>query len=134
VNIWFTFCQILSFRKIFSYWLLLSSLFEFSFLLDIFFIYSSNAILKVAYNLPLPCSPTHPLLLPGPGIPLYWGIWFSQDQRPLIPLIAAYATRDTSSRRYWLVHIVDPPIGLQTPLAPWVLSLAPPLGTLCSIQ
>jgi hypothetical protein len=21
-----------------------------------------------------PCSPTHPLLLPGPGIPLYWGI------------------------------------------------------------
>jgi hypothetical protein len=26
---------------------------------------------------------------------------------------------------YWLVHIVVPPIGLQTPLAPWVLSLAP---------
>jgi hypothetical protein len=24
---------------------------------------------------------------------------------------------------YWLVHIVVPPIGLQTPLAPWVLSL-----------
>jgi hypothetical protein len=23
---------------------------------------------------PPPCSPTHPLLLPGPGIPLYWGI------------------------------------------------------------
>jgi hypothetical protein len=29
---------------------------------------------------------------------------------------------------YWLVHIVVPPRGLQTPLAPWVLSLAPPLG------
>jgi hypothetical protein len=28
---------------------------------------------------------------------------------------------------YWLVHNVDPPIGLQIPLAPWVLSLAPPL-------
>jgi hypothetical protein len=28
---------------------------------------------------------------------------------------------------YWLVHIVVPPIGLQTPFAPWVLSLAPPL-------
>jgi hypothetical protein len=28
----------------------------------------------------------------------------------------------------WLVHIVVPPIGLQIPLAPWVLSLAPPLG------
>jgi hypothetical protein len=27
---------------------------------------------------------------------------------------------------YWLVHNVVPPIGLQTPLAPWVLSLAPP--------
>jgi hypothetical protein len=32
---------------------------------------------------------------------------------------------------YWLVHIVDPPIGLQIPLAPWVLSLAPTLGALC---
>jgi hypothetical protein len=29
---------------------------------------------------------------------------------------------------YWLVHNVVPPIGLQIPLAPWVLSLAPPLG------
>jgi hypothetical protein len=44
------------------------------FLLDIFFIYISNAIPKVPYTLPLPCSPTHPLLLVGPGIPLYWGI------------------------------------------------------------
>jgi hypothetical protein len=35
---------------------------------------------------------------------------------------------------YWLVHIVFPPMGLQTPSAPWVLSLAPSLGTLCSIQ
>jgi hypothetical protein len=26
---------------------------------------------------------------------------------------------------YWLVHIVVPPRGLQTPSAPWVLSLAP---------
>jgi hypothetical protein len=44
------------------------------FLLDIFFIYLSNAILKVPYTLPLPCSPIHSLLLLGPGIPLYWGI------------------------------------------------------------
>jgi hypothetical protein len=35
---------------------------------------------------------------------------------------------------YWLVHIVVPPTGLQTPSAPWVLSLIPPLGTLCSVQ
>ena len=41
---------------------------------------------------------------------------------------------ETSSGRYWLVHIVVLPIGLQTPLAPWVLSLAPSLGALCSIQ
>ena len=31
-------------------------------------------------------------------------------------------------------HIVVPPMGLQTPLDPWALSLAPSLGTLCSIQ
>ena len=35
---------------------------------------------------------------------------------------------------YWLFHIVVPPMGLQTPSAPWVLSLAPSLGTLCSVQ
>ena len=35
---------------------------------------------------------------------------------------------------YWLVHIVVPPMRLQTPSAPWVLSLAPSLGTLCSVQ
>jgi hypothetical protein len=31
---------------------------------------------------------------------------------------------------YWLAHNVVPPIGLQFPLAPWVFSLAPPLGAL----
>ena len=35
---------------------------------------------------------------------------------------------------YWLVHIVVPPMGLQTLSPLWVLSLAPSLGTLCSIQ
>jgi hypothetical protein len=42
-----------------------------NFLLDIFFIYNSNAIPKVLYNLPLHYSPTHPLPLLGPGVPLY---------------------------------------------------------------
>ena len=37
-------------------------------------------------------------------------------------------------RGYSLDHIVVPPIGLQTPSAPWVLSLAPLLGTQYSIQ
>jgi hypothetical protein len=37
-------------------------------------------------------------------------------------------------RALWvgLVHIVVPPIGLQTPLAPWVISLSSTLGALCS--
>jgi hypothetical protein len=40
----------------------------------LFFIYISNAILKVPYTLSPPCSLTYPLPLLGPGIPLYWGI------------------------------------------------------------
>jgi hypothetical protein len=41
---------------------------------------------------------------------------------------------ETQAQGNWLVHIVVPPIGLQTPLAPWVLFLAPTLGALGSIQ
>jgi hypothetical protein len=43
----------------------------FYFLLGIYFIYISNAILKVPHTLPHPLP--HPLTL-GPGVPLYWGI------------------------------------------------------------
>jgi hypothetical protein len=43
------------------------------FLLGIFLIYISNAIPKVPHTHPPP-SPTLPLPLFGPGIPLYWGI------------------------------------------------------------
>jgi hypothetical protein len=35
---------------------------------------------------------------------------------------------------YWLVHIDVPPMGLQTPSASWVLSLAPLLRTLYYVQ
>ena len=35
---------------------------------------------------------------------------------------------ETRALGYWLVHIVVPPIGLQTLSAPWVLSVAPSLG------
>jgi hypothetical protein len=66
----------------------------FSFLLEIFFIYISDVILFPGFpsknTLPLPlstCSPTHPLLLPGLDIPLYWGIETSQSQGPLLPLM-----------------------------------------------
>jgi hypothetical protein len=39
-------------------------------------------------------------------------------------------------RGYWLVHIVVLPMGLQTPSAPWVLSLGTSLGdsVLCSME
>ena len=47
---------------------------------------------KISFPLPAsPCSPTHPLLLPGPGIPLCWGIEPSQDQGPLLPLMTDQA-------------------------------------------
>ena len=39
----------------------------------------------------------------------------------------------TSALTNTLIFVVGAPIGLQTPSAPWVLSLAPPLGVLCSI-
>jgi hypothetical protein len=41
----------------------------YDFLLDIFFIYISNAILKVPYTSPPPCSPIHSLPLLDPGVP-----------------------------------------------------------------
>jgi hypothetical protein len=87
--------------------------------------------------------------------PPHRGIEPSQDQGSLLPLITNLAilwyrccwSSETlsvyslvgglvpwTSWGNWLVHIVVPPMELQTPLAPWVLSLDPPLGTLCSVQ
>jgi hypothetical protein len=37
---------------------------------------------------PRPQSPTHPLPLLGPGVPLYWGIRSLPDQGPLFPMMA----------------------------------------------
>jgi hypothetical protein len=63
-------------------------------LLDVFFIYILNVIpfpgfpyKKLLSPTPYPCPPTHPLLLPGLGIPLQCDINPSQDQRPLLPLM-----------------------------------------------
>ena len=42
---------------------------------------------KTPYPIPHPCSPTHPLPLPCPDIPLQWGMEPSQDQGPLLPLM-----------------------------------------------
>ena len=45
------------------------------------FLYSPKSLYPI--HLLLTNSPTYPLLLSGPGIPLYWGIEPSQDQGPL---------------------------------------------------
>jgi hypothetical protein len=49
---------------------------------------------------------------------------------PPRPSFDTYAALESRALGYWLVHNVVPPIGLQISLAPWVLSLAPPLGAL----
>jgi hypothetical protein len=83
-----------------------------------------------------PHSPTHPLPLFGPGFPLYWGIqslhvqWASLSSDGRLGHLLIHMQLETRAPGYWLVHNVVPPIGLQIPLAPWVLSLAPPLGAL----
>ena len=128
-------------------------------LLDIFFIYISNVIPfpgllteKPLFHSSIPCSPTHPLPLPCPVIPLHWGIEPSQDQGPLLPLMSNKVIlyfmcgwSHCSLQVYALVHglvpgksgstvhIVIPPMGLQTTSASLVLSLTPPLGNLCSV-
>jgi hypothetical protein len=48
--------------------------FFFQFFIRYLLHYILNAIPKVPYTLPTPSSPTHPLPLLGPGVPLYWGI------------------------------------------------------------
>ena len=106
---------------------------------------------------PKPPYPIHPLpahqSTHSHFFPLNWGIKLSQDQRPLLPLMSNKAIHcyicswshgslhlfgwwfsPWELWGYWLVHIVVPPMGLQNPSAPWVLSLAPPLGSLCSVQ
>jgi hypothetical protein len=141
---------------------LFSSLFVFVFafliyfLLDIFFIYISNVISfpgfpseKFLLPIPSPCSPTHPLILSSPEYRTFTGPRASppidvQGGHPLLhmqlePWVPSRIFFDWWFRPrelwgYLLVHIVVPPMGLQTLSVPWVLSLAPSLGILCSVQ
>jgi hypothetical protein len=76
-----------------------------------------------------------PALLPTLPTPASW-LWYFPVLGHIIytrPIVsppndgrlghpATYATRDTSSGGYSLVHMVVPPIGLQTPLAPCIFS------------
>jgi hypothetical protein len=90
-----------------------------------------------------PPYPTHnslptysPPFFFGPGIPLYWGVdslhvqWASLSSDGQLGYLLIHLQLESRARGYWLVHNVVPPIGLQIPLAPWVHSLAPPLGAL----
>jgi hypothetical protein len=58
------------------------------FLLNIFFMYISNPILKVANSLPTPCFPTYQLPLLCAGIPLYWAYKVCNTKGPLFPVMA----------------------------------------------
>jgi hypothetical protein len=103
-----------------------------------------------------PQPPTHSHLLHH-GISLQWGIKLSQDQEPFLTLMPDQAIfcyicswshgsfhmyslvgdlvpQSSGAGLEWLVDIVVLPIGLQSPSAPSVLSLTPPLRTLCGVQ
>jgi hypothetical protein len=132
------------------------------FLIEHFFLYISNVIpfpgfpLETPYPRTLPCfyegAPqlTYPLLLPRSDIPLHWGIKSSQDQGPFLLLMLSSATYAAGAMvppcvlfDWWfipwelleicLVDIVLP-MELQTPSAPAVLFLTPPLRTPCLLQ
>jgi hypothetical protein len=133
------------------------------FLLDIFFIYISNVIPIPSFSSentlslrPPPAQqPTHSLFL-ALAVP-YTGTYYLHRTKDLSS--HWWQTRPSSARawvqlepwvppcvffgwwfsprelwRYRLDHIVVPPNGLQTPSVSWGLSLAPSLGTLCSVQ
>ena len=95
---------------------------------------SSFLFRKPPSHPPFPCSPTHPLPFPCPGIPLPWSIEPSQDEGPLLLLLSHNAILcyicgwchgslyvyslvgvlvPGRSWGYWLVHIVIPFMGLQ---------------------
>jgi hypothetical protein len=103
--------------------------------------------IRYLFHLHFQCYPKSPPHTPPPTptswpwrspvlrhIKFAWPMGLSFHWWPTRPSSDSYAARDMSSGGYWLVHIVVPPIGLQIPSAPWVLSLAPPLGAVWSIQ
>jgi hypothetical protein len=111
---------------------------NFSFI--IFFIYISNAIPEVCYTLPHPAPlHTHSYIL-ALVFPCTGAYKVCKTKGPLFLMMTDYAIfcYICSQRHelwgYWLVDNVVPPIGLQTTSTPCVLSLAPPLGALYSIQ
>ena len=136
----------------FVFWLFCHYLFIFQFYLNIFFIYISNVLFAQCpsenlYSIPSLCSLTHPLQPSWPGR-CTLRQWAFKSPRvsplidvcsgcPLLPMclessflpcvLSHLCLSPWELWAYWLVHIVDHPMGLQTPSAPWVLSLVPQL-------
>ena len=107
------------------------------------YFFFSNSFIRYFLHLHFKCYPESPLypppvLLLNPPTPASWPCHslvlgytiFARPRAspPTRPSFATFAARDTRSEGYWLVHIVFPPIGLQTPSAFRVLSLASSLG------
>jgi hypothetical protein len=100
--------------------------FNFSFFKTIFIRYFLHLHLKCYPESPLYPPPT---LLPKLPTPAFWPCHspvlehikfaitrdLSSQWWHTRPFSTTYAARGTSSGGYWLVHIVVPPIGLQTP-------------------
>jgi hypothetical protein len=142
------------FLSFFFYWIF--SLFTFQMLSLSWFLLQNPPIPSSLPLLLWGCSPTH---LPAPTF-LPWhsptlGHWtftrpraaspidFQQGHpllhtwlEPWIPpyvLFGSWFSSPWELWGVWLVDIIVLPMGLQTPSAPSVLSLTPPLGTLCSV-
>jgi hypothetical protein len=101
------------------------------------------SLLKTPYLLPLPLLPNPLIPASLPAIPLHWASslhrtkGLSSHRCPKRPSSVTYAAGAMGpcmytlwlwfipweSWEYCLVHSVVSPMGLQTPLAPWVLSL-----------
>jgi hypothetical protein len=110
------------------------------------FVFQKSPILSYPLS---PCSSTHPLPLPCPGIPLYWIIKPSQDQGSLLPLMSSKAILCCiCSWSHGSLHVYSLVGGLVCGISggsEWfillillwgckLLTLAPPLGTLRSAQ
>jgi hypothetical protein len=66
---------------------------------------------------------------PNPGLVFVCqALYLLTEPFPQLPQFPSYYSGCV--RNGLLVHNVVPPIGLQISLAPWILSLAPPLGAL----
>ena len=85
---------------------------------------------------PIPTPP-----LPYPPTPPFWPWrspvlghikfdiqWASLSGDGKLGHLLIHMQLESRTPGYWLVHNVVAPTGLQISLAPWILSLAPPLG------